>query len=316
MSNPEHSSIEITLSRFDRIYRPSETVTGTVTITAKDGWSHPPLTVKAVGEATVSVRNENGGGVVVPPRNLLEDTVELAPAGRVEMGANRFPFSFALKGAAGAALLETYHGAYISVNYNLTVFLARGRMKRDLEKTVEFIVEVPVAKKSLAVPVPVPFCLTPTSLTAESIGESIGSGSSAKEIPSFKFTGSLHRSNCLMNRPLTGDITIASSSRPVASIELQLVRVESVNKSVVGRPGTDKKEYFLERTEIEALQMASGDVTRGLSVPLHMLLPRVHTCPSLSTSLFKVHFEVNLVVVFDDGYCVTENFPITLHRTE
>ena len=32
------------------------------------------------------------------------------------------------------------------------------------------------------------------------------------------------------------------------------------------------------------------------------------------TDLFKVEFEVNLIVVFSDGYMVTENFPITLYR--
>lgn len=29
---------------------------------------------------------------------------------------------------------------------------------------------------------------------------------------------------------------------------------------------------------------------------------------------FKVEFEVNVIVVFEDHYMVTENFPITLYR--
>ena len=62
--------------------------------------------------------------------------------------------------------------------------------------------------------------------------------------------------------------------------------------------------------------MSSGDVTRNLPVPLYMILPRVYTCPSLSTAQFKVEFEMNVQVVFNDGYCVTENFPITLNRTQ
>jgi hypothetical protein len=62
--------------------------------------------------------------------------------------------------------------------------------------------------------------------------------------------------------------------------------------------------------------MSAGDVTRGLPVPLYMVLPRVYTCPTLSTAQFKVEFEMNIVVVFEDGYCVTETFPVTLHRTQ
>jgi hypothetical protein len=32
------------------------------------------------------------------------------------------------------------------------------------------------------------------------------------------------------------------------------------------------------------------------------------------TEQFKVEFEVNLIVVFGDGYMVTEGFPIELYR--
>ena len=32
------------------------------------------------------------------------------------------------------------------------------------------------------------------------------------------------------------------------------------------------------------------------------------------TDDFKVEFEVNLIVIFGDGYMITENFPIKLHR--
>lgn len=71
-----------------------------------------------------------------------------------------------------------------------------------------------------------------------------------------------------------------------------------------------------------------------------MIFPRLFTCPTLSTSNFKIgnykyyfiynspleisdviyllffftEFEVNLIVVFEDDYLVTENFPIILNR--
>jgi hypothetical protein len=30
---------------------------------------------------------------------------------------------------------------------------------------------------------------------------------------------------------------------------------------------------------------------------------------------FRVEFEVNIIVAFEDGYMVTENFPISLYRS-
>ena len=304
--NPEHSSIEITLSRFDRIYRPGETLSGSIAITAKDGWSHPALFIDAVGIATLS-----GEGTV--PRKLLEERVAVAEAGRLDMGVTSFPFSFPLSGLNGKMLLETYHGAYINVNYTLTVTIERGRMKRNLEKTVEFIVEVPMTKKSLEEGNVVPFSITPETL------EKVKSSQVSKVKP-FHIEGKLHRSNCLINLPFTGEITIVSSEQSIRRIELQLVRVESISKALVSKESAShsagSKDYVVERTEIESLQMASNDVTKNIAVPLYMILPRVYCCPTLSTAQFKVEFEVNLIVVFDDGYCVTECFPITLHRTQ
>jgi hypothetical protein len=46
------------------------------------------------------------------------------------------PPRFVVKGLNKKALLETYHGAYISVNYFITAKVERGVMKRGLEKGV------------------------------------------------------------------------------------------------------------------------------------------------------------------------------------
>jgi hypothetical protein len=45
-----------------------------------------------------------------------------------------------------------------------------------------------------------------------------------------------------------------------------------------------------------------------------MIFPRLFTCPTVDTLNFKVEFEINLVVLFANGYMVTENFPIYLFR--
>jgi len=45
-----------------------------------------------------------------------------------------------------------------------------------------------------------------------------------------------------------------------------------------------------------------------------MVFPRLFVCPTVDTLNFKVEFELNLVVLFADGYMVTENFPLHLYR--
>ncbi len=69
-----------------------------------------------------------------------------------------------------------------------------------------------------------------------------------------------------------------------------------------------------EATEIQNLQLVDGDVTRQLGIPLYMLFPRLFTCPSTRCESFSVEFEVNVIVVFEDQYMVTENFPVVLVR--
>jgi hypothetical protein len=69
-----------------------------------------------------------------------------------------------------------------------------------------------------------------------------------------------------------------------------------------------------EATEIQNLQLVDGDVTRKLGIPVYMLFPRLFTCPTTRCESFSVEFEVNVIVVFEDQYMVTENFPVVLVR--
>jgi len=41
-------------------------------------------------------------------------------------------------------------------------------------------------------------------------------------------------------------------------------------------------------TEIQNIQIADGDVCRELPIPIYMIFPRLFTCPSLTTSNFKI----------------------------
>ena len=117
----------------------------------------------------------------------------------------------------------------------------------------------------------------------------------------------LHRQSCPINLPFTGEFVVEESAAAVKSIELQLVRSETVRHPESGNTAK-------EATEIQNIQIAEGDVTRNLVIPIYMIFPRLFTCPTMITDDFKVEFEVNLIVIFGDGYMITENFPIKLHR--
>lgn len=71
-----------------------------------------------------------------------------------------------------------------------------------------------------------------------------------------------------------------------------------------------------EDTEIQNLQISDGDVCRKLEIPLYMVFPRLFTCPTLSIpGKLKINFEINLVVLFENNFVVTENFPIFLYQS-
>ena len=241
------------------------------------------MKVSAQGLASLTVP---GSGGEVKPRVLMKEDFTVLESGKMQQGVTKVPFEFKVKGIKENALLETYHGAYISINYVVKVTVERGVMKRGLSKEIEFIIEVPHRKKGLETPEKVDFSMSPSTL------DNVKSSAVGK-IPDFEIGGTLHRKNCLINMPLTGEVTVAHSEAGISSIDLQLVRVESVSKALGGSAGdVSKGEMAREATEIESLQMAAGDVVRGLTIPIYMVLPRVYTCPSLKTATFQVEVRV------------------------
>jgi len=92
---------------------------------------------------------------------------------------------------------------------------------------------------------------------------------------------------------------------PIRSLELQLVRVETVGEG---------KNAPREATEIQNIQIGEGNVVRDMVVPMYMVFPRLFSCPTVVSTSFKIEFEVNLIVVFGDGYRITETFPLIISR--
>ena len=297
------SSIEVRLKRTDRVYRPNERVEGTVIVNAYKGWSHQGIKMNMDGSVLTNTVN-TGIGIIdnlassSRPVSILKEEIILSPPGSVPHGATEIPFQFALTGSAGQPLIESYHGVYINIVYIIKVNCDRGVMKKDVTKEVEFIVEVPI-KKALDQE-PGEFTISPDVL--ENVGHA-----DPHSFPKFKISGKVHRYNCQISMPFTGEIMVENSEAPIRAVDLQLVRLESV----LGDSGS---VALREATEVQLIQIADGDVCRNMSIPMYMVFPRLYSCPTIMTNSFKIEFEINLIICFNNGFTVTENFPIRLFR--
>ncbi|GJS94753.1 Down syndrome critical region protein 3 homolog isoform X1 [Tanacetum coccineum] len=94
---------------------------------------------------------------------------------------------------------------------------------------------------------------------------------------------------CLVSDPLVGDLTVEASAVPVYSIEIHLLRVESI---MVG------EKIATETSIVQTTQIADGDVCRAMSLPIYVMLPRLLTCPTVFAGPFSIEFKVTILVTF------------------
>ena len=281
-------SVEIKLSRMDRIYHPGETLKGVATV--RGGGStlqHEGIGLTAEGSAALQLSAKSVGLFEafyssIKPVQLLHYERELQPSGKLPADATDFPFEIELKPVAGERLHESYHGVFVNLQYVITVEVRRGMLSKNIKRSIEFIVEAPDGRPIKESPAP--FSIIPESL--ENVRKS-----ALHQVPTFKIRGQLDSVVCNISQPLTGEVFIEECSATIRSIELQLVRVETCSY---------QDGLAREATEIQNIQIADGPVCHGWAVPVHMVFPRLFTCPTVSTRTFKVEFEVNLVLLFSD----------------
>jgi len=294
-------SVEIKLKRMDRIYKPGELVAGCIVVVSKGPLSHTGISLLMEGSVQLQLSAKSVGLFEafynsIKPIQLLHYSVGIADSGKLPDGTTELPFEFPLEPLPGQQLYDTYHGVFVNIQYNLRCDLKRGILAKDMQKSLEFIVEVPTPG---TVGNSLPFTITPESL------ENVKKQSTRKTIPHFKLTGRLNSAVCKLDDPFLGEVVLQESDAIVKSIELQLVRVETCGCA---------DGYAKEATEIQNIQIAEGDVCRNFPLPIYMVFPRLFTCGTVAARTFKIEFEVNLVVMLEDGHLITENFPVKLFR--
>lgn len=302
-------SLDISLNRVDRVYRPSERVSGAVVVTSDSSFTHNGLKLLVEGTVSMQVSARSIGLFEafyssIKPISLIHTEIEVSTGGKINKGVTEIPFEFPLKALPNEQLFDTYHGVYVNIQYTLTAEMQRGMMAKllpALKKQREFVIELQpdtatAQKESLAKPFN--FQVSPESL--QNVKEA-----TKKKIPDFCFEGYLAHTTCNVDEPLTGELCIKRCIVEIKSIELQLVRVESC---------THLEGESREATEIQNIQIADGNIVHGVSIPIYMVFPRLFTCSTTISKSFRVEFEVNLIISFADNHMVTENFPLKLYR--
>ncbi|KAL5019852.1 hypothetical protein ScPMuIL_002744 [Solemya velum] len=301
----EGTTLDIRLKKINKIYREGDIVAGVVVIEThgvSGEVQHQGVTLTMEGLVTLQLSAKSVGLFEafynsLKPITLVNNSLEVAKPGKFPGGKTEIPFEFPLKPKGNKTLYETYHGVFVNIQYTLKVDMKRSLLSKDLQKQVEFLLEYKSEADTEKTKIsPLPFTIAPETLT--NVKEK-------QNVPQFKVKGRFDSSSLKITNPLTGHLTVEQCEAPIKSIEIQLVRVETCGCA---------EGYAKDATEIQNIQVADGDVCRGLSIPIYMIFPRLFTCPTLSTNNFKVEFEINIVIVFLDDHLVTENFPIKLTR--
>jgi hypothetical protein len=214
-------SVEIRLSRMDRVYHPGQMLKGVATVHSRgSSLQHDGIGLTAEGSASLQLSAKSVGLFEafyssIKPVQLMCYQHELQPPGKLPSESVEFPFEIELQPLSGEKLHESYHGVFVNLQYVLTVEVRRGMLAKNIKRSIEFIVEAVDSKPHKDSPAP--FSIVPESL--ENVRKS-----ALHQVPSFKIRGQLDSVVCNLAQPLTGEVVIEECSATIKSIELQLVR--------------------------------------------------------------------------------------------
>lgn len=283
-------SVDLNLSRSNRMYRPNEPLEGKIVIKSPSSFSHAAIRLTVNGSVTLQIRGGSAGVIeslygVLKPISIVNKSVEVKSSGRIGSGTTEIPFSVLLKNPGDGNLetfYETFHGADISIQYLGTVEIQRGYLHKSLSATVEFIMETELANRpdQAVSPEMVLFYITQDTQRQTLLPE-IKSGG-------FRVTGKIC-TQCSLSDPISGELTVEASAVPILSIDIHLLRVESI---LVG------ERIITETSLIQTTQIADGDVCRQMTLPIYIIVPRLLTCPTLYAGPFSIEFKVSIVITF------------------
>lgn len=130
----------------------------------------------------------------------MQYTLDVAPSGKIPSGKTEIPFDLPLKPRGSKTLYETYHGVFVNIQYMIRCDIKRSFLAKDVNKSVEFMVEDKVCPKLVNEQIkPVPFKIMP---------ESLHNTRERTNLPRFFISGKLNSLSCKLSEPLTGEVRI------------------------------------------------------------------------------------------------------------
>ncbi|XP_028555069.1 Down syndrome critical region protein 3 homolog isoform X2 [Dendrobium catenatum] len=143
-------TIELKLSRSNRVYCLGETVEGKIKTIFASPVSYQKIIISLTGTVNLQVKGGVTGVIeslygVVKPICIIKKSMELATsAGKLGPGRTEINFSFSLsseKKSGYDMFYETFHGGNISIQYLISADVTRGYLHKALSATLELIVE-------------------------------------------------------------------------------------------------------------------------------------------------------------------------------
>lgn len=296
---PMAIDLEILLKRPNKVYHNGDTISGVVTVETPTDVKHEGVFMTIEGTVDLQISTQNVGAFdtlynSIKPIQLMMISLEITRSGKFTRGLTEIPFEATIQPLLNKVLYESYHGVFINIQYLIKAVIKRNFLNKDIYRTMEFVIE---NKPTLDLPSkPDRFVINQNTLT--NVNDKCS-------IPKFHISGTIDSVVCPITQPFLGEVTIEHSDIPIKSIDVQLVRVEICTCSEV---------FSKDATEIQNIQVAEGNISTGISIPIYMMFPRLFSCCTTKTAIFKIEFEVNVSIIFIDDHLVIENFPITLFR--
>lgn len=244
--------------------------------------------------------------------------MEVQKPGRIGSGTTEIPFSVVLKERGEEQFekyYETFHGGNLSIQYLATVDIIRGYLQKSLSATMEFIIE---SEKDTLPEKPISPEMVFFYITQDTQRHLL---LSHLKLGEFKIIGKVC-SQCSLADPIVGELTVDASSVPIQSIDIHLLRVESI---LIG------EKIATETSLIQTIQIADGDVCKELTLPIYIILPRLLTCPTTFAGPFSIEFKMTIVITFQSelsklhhksdfqtptAWTAMESIPLELVRTK
>ncbi|XP_021909324.1 Down syndrome critical region protein 3 homolog isoform X2 [Carica papaya] len=278
------SIVDLKLSRSNRIYSPSEPLDGKIVVKSPFSISHYGVRITVNGSVNLQVRGGSAGVIeafygVVKPIPIVNKSIEVRPSGKIARGTTEIPFSIVLRQPQednSERFYETFHGANITIQYFLTVEVMRGYIHKSLSSTVEFIIE---SDKADLLERPVSPEMVIFYITQDTQRHPL-----LPELKSGKMS-----TQCSLLDPINGELTVESSAVPIRSIDIHLLRVESI---LVG------EKIVSETSLVQTTQIADGDICYNMALPIYVILPRLLTSPTVFAGPFSIEFKVLIAITF------------------